>query len=289
MNISYNASYNFTVTPDNIWLKGLLANSDSSPIRYVYLSLIAGSIIFYKGLRWFSLRRMIEDLPTSKIRAIAMGIAEVAGTMKQHEENILASPITGQKCIYYFYSIEGYVYNPERNSKEWIVVATGTKMAPYFKVRDDTGEVLVSTEGSKGLNRTRVIVGSDYTEGLDAERIRSIISDENEVPGIIRKLLPGFSSAERFRYHEIAVKPGDNIYVMGYAGKNPFAQSGTAQKSEDAIMIQKGKYNDLFYISEKQERDVTKKLKRDSMLGISIGALIMTVSLTIILIYFNLI
>lgn len=96
------------------------------------------------------------------------------------------------------------------------------------------------------------------------------------------------SRAEKLRYYELVVRPDDPLYVMGTAGDNPFVEEGTAQQGVEDIMIHKGDYEKAFYISDKQEREVVKKLHRDSILGICIGAALMIISFTIILIKWGL-
>lgn len=273
-------------------------NINLNGMSWIIIGFLVGALLFYKGFQWFNLKRLIENIPTSKARSIAMGLAEIAGNVKQYQEHILESPITKQKCVYYLYSIEAYVETVDNKGvrrKQWTPAGGSFKLVPYFKISDDTGEVLVKTEGAKGLNRARAISESDYRElNMDPASIRSIVlmSAEN-APEAIKKLLTNQLSildrAEKFRYHEVLVKPGDYLYVIGTAGDNPFVAPGEARKNEENIMIQEGRYDKAFYISDKQERDVVRKLHRDSLLGIFIGAVMMVAFLTIILIKFSII
>ncbi|MCX6707913.1 MAG: hypothetical protein NT001_07330 [Candidatus Woesearchaeota archaeon] len=252
----------------------------------LYSGFVLGAFITFKGYQWFRLKRIIENMPKSKIRSIAMGLVEIYGKVKPYGDNVLISPIGKQNCIYYASMIDRLIKIRERGRirEEWRSAYVKMKMVPYFKIYDETGEVLVKTEGSKGLMRTIKLNPSDYKEGLNLEAVKKIIEDDNEMPKVMKILMAGADGTDKFRYYEIAVKPEDNLYVIGDAGRNPFVESGAAQKSEEAIMISKGKHENIFYISEKDEAGVIKKLKRDSLLGISIGVIVMVISLTIILI-----
>jgi len=51
------------------------------------------------------------------------------------------------------------------------------------------------------------------------------------------------------RYRETIIVPDDTLYIMGTAGESPFNREATANHV-DSIMIQKGKYDKQYYISE---------------------------------------
>src|SRR3989344_2799718 len=252
-----------------------------------YVGFVVGGFLLFKGFQWFKLKRLIEDIPTSKIRSIAMGLVEIAGRALPYKDDILVSPITKQKCLFYLFIVEGYIerMDKRRRYKAWEIVGTGSKYVPHFCLEDETGKVLVKTEKAKGLDRARSISESDYKYDLPRENLA-----EMEFPIAALKSIfdTKLAMAEKLRYYELIVRPGDTLYIMGTAGDNPLVEEGTAQQGVEDIMMHKGKYEKAFYISEKQERGVVKKLQRDSILGIGIGAAFMIISFTIILIKWGL-
>lgn len=284
MNIPFvdNFSYNGTLTGPSIHIDlGMAFRLWQS--KWLFAFFFIGAFVFYKGMRWFNLRRLIENIPTSKIRSIAMGLVEVEGKVRQHEDKILTSPVTGQKCIFYDYVIEGYVRDSRRgmHAMKWESMKGNVGFVPYFRLKDDTGEVLVKTENARGLVRARQIKLEDYKYDMTPEKAMSIPIPIERLNNIANS---NIRRAQKLRYSEIVVRPDDHLYVMGTADDNPFVEEGTAQQGVEDVMIHKGGYDRAFYISEKPEKELVKKLQRDSMLGMIIGAVVMLVFLTIILI-----
>ncbi|MCJ7697540.1 MAG: E3 ubiquitin ligase family protein, partial [Thermoplasmata archaeon] len=61
------------------------------------------------------------------------------------------------------------------------------------------------------------------------------------------------------RYRETIIVPDENLYIMGTAGENPLKIEAT-ENHVDSIMIQKGKYEKQYYISDKSEKQILKNL-----------------------------
>ena len=75
---------------------------------------------------------------------------------------------------------------------------------------------------------------------------------------------------------------------MGTAGDNPYIEdASTAQGTKD-IMIQKGKNDNIFYISDKSEKNILRKLKWKVIGGVFGGGALTTGSLFVMLIYLRL-
>lgn len=281
-----NFSYNRTVSGPSVSIDlGLLFRIWQSKWFFVFFAV--GAFVFYKGMQWFKLKRLVENIPTSKIRSIAMGLVEVKGEVKQYKDNLVTSPLTGQKCIFYDYVIEGNMVIGGKHGKrsEWTPLKGDIGFAPYFKLKDETGEVLVKTEDAKGLISERQLDDRDYNYDITPEKA---MSTKLSVRGLGTLTKMNIKMAKKLRFHEFIVKPGDYLYVMGTADDNPFVEEATAQKGVEDIMIHKGKYDKAFYISENQERGVVGKMQRNSIIAISVGALMILSSVTIILINFGL-
>ncbi len=98
-------------------------------------------ILLLTGFRYISLKRLIENLPTSKIRSASMGMSELKG--KAARKYNLVSPISFTPCVYY--SIEKF----RKNSKDsWTRYACDKRSAVPFYLEDETGRMLVSPEGA---------------------------------------------------------------------------------------------------------------------------------------------
>lgn len=94
---------------------------------------------FFWGFNRLRKKRKIENIPTSTIRGLAMGLGEVLG--KTEKRNILISPFTKMPCVFYSYQIERY--QSSGKSSHWVTIAKGGSYHIPFFVNDATGKVLV--------------------------------------------------------------------------------------------------------------------------------------------------
>ncbi|HTY08310.1 MAG TPA: GIDE domain-containing protein [Candidatus Edwardsbacteria bacterium] len=132
-------------------------------------------------------KRLIEDIPTSKARSLAMGLVEVQGLARP--KLLLKSPVTMTDCVYYRYKIEKYVRSGR--SSHWSVIDEGAS-TNYFYVEDDTGRVLA--------------------DPVDADvRIKRDYQWTGDKPGT------GWLGigSDKMRYSEWWLAEGDPVYAIG--------------------------------------------------------------------------
>src|SRR6266705_1201454 len=99
---------------------------------------VGGGLILY-GFTVLHEKRLVEDVPASKARSVAMGLAEVKGAARTKAP--LASPITGLPCVYYRYLIEEE-RSGSRGNDRWVTIDKGESTQPFY-VEDETGRILV--------------------------------------------------------------------------------------------------------------------------------------------------
>ncbi len=237
--------------------------------------LIFGIILFIVGLKWFGYKRLIENIPTSKIRSIAMGLVEIFGRVVPIEKNLLNSPFSNTKCVYYKYTVERWV---KRNDKHhWQVVNSGKTSLP-FKLQDNTGLVLIDPVGA-GID----IKSTTYTSGTGQDPsliiLKFLNSNNLKYEGF-------FGINYRMRYRESMIVPGEQLYIIGSATDNPFKADGTAQHSAEDIMIYRGK-GKLYHISQKPEKGVIKTYLIKALGGLIGGSIIIIICFNILLNIFS--
>ncbi|MBU0536223.1 MAG: E3 ubiquitin ligase family protein [Nanoarchaeota archaeon] len=233
-----------------------------------------GLFFFYKGFVWFRLKRLIENMPTSKVRSLAMGLVEVFGEVVPYNNQLLASPLSKKKCVYYDFRIE-----EERGSgknRHWVTLAGGTDML-HFILKDDTGQVLVDPKGAE-IDAAADLKGSSGLIKSSSPLVAEYLAKRN-----IRTSFLGLNS--HLRYHEKYIEPKDKVYILGTADDNPFVDEATSQKNEADIMIQKGKNEKIYYISDSSEKGVVKGLAWKAIGGLLGGGILSVVCLAVILLY----
>jgi hypothetical protein len=172
-----------------------------SNVAYATIGMGAGLYLFVQGFIWLNQKRLIENIPTSTVRSLAMGLVEVHGAVVTTKT--LISPLTKKKCVYFKYKIEHRVRT--KNGSHWSTTRLDVDYLPFY-LRDKTGVVLIQPTGAT------------------VEVKRDKIVQHGSV-----------------RYSEWLIAPKDTVYVMGIAQDNPHVDDATAQKSSDDIMIGAGK------------------------------------------------
>ncbi len=241
---------------------------------FATLAAVAGPGLFAGGFRDLRLKRLIQNTPTSRIRSMAMGLAEVNGVIECR--SMVSAPFSGRPCACWNVDIS---LQGRRN--EWSIVHRATSGHPFF-LRDETGVALVYPRGADCRVR---FAAEDVCVGL---ALPECYASYLATLGLRRYL--GRLGVLRFR--ERVLEEGAQVYVMGTA--TPHAQAFTvsegeaivaaegeaivaaegealaatgtdewrgrrvrAQDHEVAAVIRRGPYEKTFVISQDSERDIT--------------------------------
>ena len=89
--------------------------------------------------------RYLLDTPTSKIRSAAQGYVELYGELKEGE-SLLSSPLSGNSCVWWSFSIDKQVRD-DRDNKSWQQVEKGTS-SELLCLNDGTGECWIDPAGA---------------------------------------------------------------------------------------------------------------------------------------------
>lgn len=183
------------------------------PLVALALALIALVLVWpwYKSIRR---KRLIQDVPTSKVKGVALGLTEVKGIARR--PNPITSYLAHAPTVWFSYSIEErwrrretewYTdSNGKRRSRTvtktgWTTVKHGGLTGP-FDLQDDTGAILVNPDGAKIESRT--IFSRQCTQ-----------RDPLYYGKGPRRSIANSTGQRSFTEHAIVV--GDQLYVMGSA------------------------------------------------------------------------
>ena len=70
---------------------------DNRIVEYALVGIIFGSILFANGFRSMKRKKLMESIPTSKIRSLAIGIAEIYGKAATTEK-LIQGPFSNETC-----------------------------------------------------------------------------------------------------------------------------------------------------------------------------------------------
>jgi len=210
--------------------------------------LIVGLILFVLAFYYLKIKHLIQNTPTSKIRSVAMGFAEVCGKVIPTEKNgILISPFSNQKCVYYKYIIQEY--RSSGKSSSWVTIKQD-KVKRHFYVKDESGRILIDPTHAKiDIKKTAV-----YNSGLGKDPpnnvIRFLERENIRFEGIL------FGINKKMRFIEYIIKPNDKLYVMGTVEDNPYVQDASVIEGVNDMIITKGKNVKIYLISDKMEKNI---------------------------------
>lgn len=139
--------------PEDFWLVGLLGFG-------LAVCLLAAALHSRRK------KHLIDDLPTSKVAGVFIGLVELKGTAES--EAPLVSFLREERCVQFAWKVEeewrktetetyrdkdGKTQTRTKTSSGWRTVAQGGDLQPFY-LRDDTGVILVHPRGAKLEGRT---------------------------------------------------------------------------------------------------------------------------------------
>lgn len=272
---------------------------------YSIMGEVAGIYFFFKGFKVLKEKRIIQNIPTSTIRAIPVGEVEIKGKAKSKYK--LSTPISKVPCIFFRY-IEEEFRRVGKNYK-WVKILDIKSDFPFY-IEDDTGTVKIDPKGAdlKLVNKYMEVEGRiRKTEYYILEK------EPMYVIGTAKKL-PSFYDIEREeiekRIKEIMENPEEKIKLDTnkdmWIDENEWAQARQKIKEEvrkhlqeklknadqdpdvsphlKNIIVGKGE-NSPFIISTLREEQLVEKLEGQVVAMIFGGAFLILACLGIILSY----
>jgi hypothetical protein len=223
------------------------------------LTALVSLALFFFAARSLRRKRLIENVPTSKVAGVFIGLTEVKGTAESPSP--LRSYLAGIACVYYRYSIEeewerwetvtdrdekGNTRTRRVRKSGWTTIASAEERPPFF-LRDETGAIRVCPE--------KAIIEGDCVFSRTCGRMDPLYYGKGPAGGI-----PDSTGRRSFTEHAIAV--GKRLYVIG-----------TARIGEEAVApeIAYDKESELFLISTRDESRVRRGFAIRAALGHAFG------------------
>lgn len=181
--------------------------SDDRDIAYALVGFFFGIWSFFKGFKRLRRKRLVQNIPTSTIRGMAIGLVELIG--KADNDYVFQSPLTNNACVLYQYLIEEY--RSSGKSGSWVKIASGNSFYLPFALSDGTGKIMVLPSGAELI----LPQGYQFSTGSGITIPENLIRFmENN--GITYK---GWLGNRRLRFQEWYIRPQETVYVLGSAIK----------------------------------------------------------------------
>lgn len=156
---------------------------------------IIGLVSLVQAFVFLLRKRVIEDIPTSRIRSAAQGYVELEGRGELMSGPPVLAPLTGSRCLWYEYSIQEH--RGSGKNRRWVSVESG-RSSDLFLLIDGTGQCVIDPDGARV---TASVTDKWYGPNRDS-RLKTTGG---------RWLIFG----ARFRFREARLQPGDPLYAIG--------------------------------------------------------------------------
>lgn len=254
-------------------------NSNNKDIFNAVFFLGTGIWSFFWGFMRLRRKRLIENIPTSSIRGLAIGLVELIG--KTEKTKPLTTPFTGTECVFYRYTVERY--EKRGKSSSWVSIAQGNSFYCPFWLNDGTGKILVFPQQAELL----LPVDYEFKTGFGSP-LPLNLAEFMEKQGLQYK---GILDNHTLRFREWYIEPEQTVYVLGTAKKNhdngeeiSVRELKIKQTDEDIdVIISKGDCEKVFIISDQGQKEILAKLSWQALLGIWGGATLAVIMLCYIL------
>ena len=180
---------------------------DDEVIWYALLGFAFGIGSFFWGFTRLRRKRLIENIPTSTVRGMAMGLVELVG--KARRTRAIRGPLSGLDCVAYRYLVERY--EKRGKSGSWVTIAKGDSFYCPFWIDDGTGKVLVSPQESELILDVSYEFRTGWGRDIPAKLLEFLNTHE------IKYKTWFFTDSLRFKEWDIF--PEQTVYILGSAQK----------------------------------------------------------------------
>lgn len=182
------------------WAQTVAAAPVSDFWFWVGAGVVLALAAFVFTFRWLVRARLIEDVPTSRIRSAAQGYIELEGVGELMQGEPILSPLTQTPCTWYRCKVEERTGSG--NKRRWHTVRHEVSDG-LFLLRDATGLCVIDPEGAEVIPGEKLVWYGDATLPLRAPRHT----------GRWSWLL---ASGGDYRYTEERLLPGTPLYALGW-------------------------------------------------------------------------
>lgn len=216
---------------------------------YSLLGFGYGLYLFYSGFRELKTKRVIENIPTSKISTGAVGSnVEIKGHIDEKVQTAYPAPLSGEPCL--FFSIEIQEEVKTEKSSHWKTVDQFFSHDGFYLQDGSGARAMIYVEGAE-IKRSSIPKKLQTRSNQLDELPTSLVSVLTENKEKLKKFKLKNSSwlfSKKIRFLEWCFYSHDQIYVLGYV------QSGLKVKEKIKLKLKN-------YLSAKNQIEENDELK----------------------------
>lgn len=188
--------------------------------------LAMAGLLVYAAVRARRTAAAVESATPEPIGMASDGYRRFEGRAEAINGETLRAPLTGAACVWYDARLERWTYSAATRSSSWQTVRAVTSSAPVL-VRDGTGACVVHTWSSEvtPTDKSRWVGRNPEPDDRNPPRFGPTQSSAEglEISG----------GANKYRYTESRIYPGDALLVVGQFSSGRFAASDDEDDDEE--------------------------------------------------------
>ncbi|MDZ7735208.1 MAG: GIDE domain-containing protein [Gammaproteobacteria bacterium] len=153
------------------------------------------AVSLFQGFMFLIRKRIIEDIPTSRVRSAAQGYVELEGRCELMDGPPILAPLTGSHCAWYQYAVQER--RGSGKNRRWVTVESG-RSSELFLLVEDTGQCVIDPDGA------RVTASANQTWYGATRDSRPLATGRR-----------WFSFGGRYKFRESRLHAGDSLYAIG--------------------------------------------------------------------------
>lgn len=306
-----------------LFFKSSSNNNDLNITGIAIFLFFFGIWLFYKGFKALKKKRLIEDIPTSKVRGLAMGLVELYGKIKGITNS--KSPFTNTKCVMYSCLIEEY--KKKGKSSAWVTILREDNLINPFFLEDQTGKIMVMPKGAAliwpsdyefktGIGKTipdKIVNFMDmnnvsYKSWFLSKKLRfrewyitqdepifvlgtakrindQTVDNKNELINRIRELKKDSERMKEVDLNKDKIISDDEwTRAVEKIGRELLEEKlASKEEKEENVIISKGDADSTLIISDYSQRDLISKISSNAVYSIFSGAIMSILSFTFLM------
>lgn len=234
--------------------------------------------------------RVIENVPTAKIRSAAQGYVELIGTTRMMDGPVIVSPLTSTVCVWFRYKIEEKVSRRigNKRSTHWKIVKQHTS-EELFMLEDETGRCVIDPDDADVITEKRswykhdIVPSRRYTEELILQNFplyaiglfKTVANVEHQkfredVSHLLREWKNNDPNQLIDRYdadNDGKVSPQEWQQARADAQRQVKLKNGHREKMEELSVLKSSPQKDqTFILSTESEEKLVKRYKQRALL-----------------------
>jgi len=185
---------------------------------WAIIAVVGGLTLFVKGFLELKFKRIIQNIPTSKINTGAIGTnVEIKAKIISEKDKLVTSPISGVPCV--FYSIQIQKLKRSKNRTYWQTIDKFYSHKGFY------------VDDNSGANALVLVDGAKITREGKEKQFRMSSNNFDEMPPNLRTVLTvnraklkrfklkdtSWLFSKNYRFVEWCFQEGEEIYILGFA------------------------------------------------------------------------